>query len=40
MLSQISDVIRRSGATLVQDMAGAVALLVLLLAALHLPGLS
>ncbi|MEC7298729.1 hypothetical protein [Pseudooceanicola nitratireducens] len=39
MIRQISDLARRSRSTLIEDMAGVAALTVLLLGALHLPGL-
>ncbi|MDQ2088480.1 hypothetical protein [Marimonas arenosa] len=38
MLSQIADILHRSRDTIWQDALGAVALMVLLLAGLHLPG--
>ena len=38
MLNQIKDVLHRSSETIWQDAIGAVALMVLLLAGLHLPG--
>lgn len=38
MISQVKDVLSRTQDTLVQDAAGVVALMVLLFAALHLPG--
>ena len=38
MLNQIKDVLHRSRETIWQDAIGAVALMVLLLAGLHLPG--
>ena len=40
MMTQLKTVIRRSHATLVQDMIGASALCVILIVALHLPAFS
>jgi hypothetical protein len=39
MLTELKSVIERSSATLLQDALGAAALMVMLLAGLHLPGL-
>lgn len=39
MLNDLKDVVNRSSATLLQDAAGAAALVVMLLVGLHLPGL-
>ncbi|WP_269801545.1 hypothetical protein [Primorskyibacter marinus] len=39
MIKQVKSTIRSSDATLAQDAVGAVALVVMLVAALHLPGL-
>ncbi|WP_276605903.1 hypothetical protein [Pseudooceanicola onchidii] len=40
MIRQIADIIRDSRGTLVEDLVGVAALTVLLLGALHLPGLT
>ncbi|WP_407493143.1 hypothetical protein [Pseudooceanicola sp. MF1-13] len=40
MIRQIVTLARRSRATLIEDLAGAAALVILLLGALHLPGLA
>lgn len=39
MLTQVKDIVNRSQSTLLQDAAGIVALVVMLFAGLHLPGL-
>lgn len=39
MFSQIAQLVRRSRSTLIEDATGAIALMVLLIGALHLPGL-
>ncbi len=38
MLTQIADILRRQPAAVIEDMAGVVALAVILVGALHLPG--
>lgn len=38
MIKQVKDVIARSNATLAQDAIGAVALMMILLGSLHIPG--
>ena len=40
MLKDLKNIVTRSHATLLQDAAGAVALVVMLVGALHLPGLT
>ena len=40
MIEQITNLVRRSSGTLVEDLIGVAALTILLLGALHLPGLA